>query len=226
MSDSYIVLMQCFMLGFISIVTSCSFVANIASVSMLIAWSPTRLVKIRNCIFFILGTLIIFIALGLLLSFGLYEIVDLKIINSRWLAIVSGPMLVLLGMFVLGMFEFKFISFSLIDKMHEKIRNKPSYAFALGCLVTLNFCPLIAFSVFAVMVPLAIKSQQLILCPLSYALGYSFAITVISCILIFMEGWVFVNKLSQPRLSKVIGVILIAVGLWEIYRTNKALLIN
>ncbi len=223
MSVNSVALLQCFALGFMSIITSCSLGTNIASVSMITTWCPTTLTKVRNCISFVLASFLVLLLLGLFLSFGFFKINDLKIINARWVSIFFGPMLVLMGMLVLRMFEFNFFKNSVIEKWHKKIVDKPYYAFGLGCFVNLNFCPLIAFSILVGMVPLAIESKQLILCPLSYALGYCFAIVLFSGVMIFLENWFFNKKAFQRWVTLFMGTGLILIGLWEIFSVNKTL---
>jgi cytochrome c biogenesis protein CcdA len=85
--------------------------------------------------------------------------------------------------------------------------------FPFGVIVALSFCPATASIFFGLLVPLAVKYEQMILFPLIYSLGAALPIIAISVLI--SRGTVLSAKIKWINVLPVIsGWILIIIGIY------------
>lgn len=138
---------------------------------------------------------------------------------QQYLNKALGPVLIVLGMVLLGMIGGK-ISLSLsgdgIQKKAEK--NGIYFALPLGVLFALSFCPISAGLFFGALIPLALKHSSLYILPLVYGTGTALPVIFFAFLIAFggeYLGKVF-NCLTKTEIwvRRVAGILFILVGIY------------
>jgi tetrahydromethanopterin S-methyltransferase subunit C len=134
---------------------------------------------------------------------------------------ILGPILIITGFFLLGIFQFTFLGLSSSDKLVNRFKNLGAAGnVPLGILFALSFCPISAALFFGSLIPLALKNSSSIILPATYGIGTGLPVLVFA-ILIAMGikniGNVFKKvTLFEYWARRVIGIIFILVGIYYV----------
>jgi len=214
MSEIIIALSSAFWLGILTSISPCPLATNIAAVSFV----GRNIEKARKValsgILYSLGRMCAYTLTGSLVILGLSEISSLSFLLQRIMNMALGPILVLVGMFLVGLIKLNFLSFGVstgIEKWSKKSGLLSS--FSLGLIFALSFCP-----VSAGLIPIAIKIKSNILAPALFGLGTAFPVIIFG--LFLTVGRMSADKLFkkithiQKQASLVSGIIILVVGLY------------
>jgi len=92
-----------------------------------------------------------------------------------------GPIMIILGMFLLELLSFRNKGRNLDTKSQEKIKSKGLLgALILGSLFALTFCPVSAALFFGSVIPLVANEQSRLLIPAIYGIGTGLPVVVVS----------------------------------------------
>jgi cytochrome c biogenesis protein CcdA len=121
-----------------------------------------------------------------------------------------GPILILIGMFLIDLLELNFLSFSISEKTGKKYADKGNWGtFILGILFALSFCPVSAALFFGGMIPIAVKFKSSIILPFFYGLGT--AAPVVLFAFLITTGMKAVDK-ALRKIGKIEKVMKYATG--------------
>ena len=212
MSDIIIASGVCVLAGMMTTFHPCPLTTNIASVSMLIAWSARRRNKGLTLIFFICGYLFSYLLIAMLLSSGALSVPRISYVMQTIVNYFIGPVLVLIGMLLTDLMNLnRFYKGQILTYIRSRNWSGLS-AFPFGAMMALSFCPATAAIFFGILVPLSVDHDKTFLFPLLYALGASIPLITISALL--NKG---VRLSKNPRLTiylpKISGWILIILGI-------------
>ena len=138
---------------------------------------------------------------------------------QRWGEKILGPLLIIIGLFMLDVFKVKLPSFS---KLSEKIsgKNNGTYwgSFALGTVFAMAFCPYSAVLYFMMLIPLTIASPSGIYLPVIYAIATGLPVILFAWLIAYAVGNVgrFYNKIKNFELwfRRIVSVVFIGVGIY------------
>lgn len=207
-------------LGILTAISPCPLATNIAAISFIGRQMNRRLTIFLSGMLYTCGRVFAYVLLGYLVSSGLFAIGEISRFLQSYLNEILGPLLILLGMTLLnligtGMTGIKFAS----AEMQQKVaQNGVLYAFPLGVLFALSFCPVSAGLFFGALVPLSLAGNSVLLLPLLYGIGTAIPVVIFAFLIAFsseMLGKAFngLNKV-EVAIRYVTGVIFIIVGIY------------
>lgn len=203
----------CFSLGIMATIHPCPFTTNIAAISFISGISQHKSKQILAIINFCLGYMFALIGVALIVNYSMIALPRLSIFLQSVITAFLGPIVILAGMVLSGVIHFKgFNTGLLVGKKFLKNRSV-FLSFPAGVMLALAFCPATASLYFGVLLPLSIKTDQIILFPLLYAIG---AILPIAATSIFIHRGL-TNLLTDRLIRKIpiiAGWVLIAIGIY------------
>ena len=159
-------------LGFLTSISPCPLATNVAAMSYLARFGHARRAQFAVGALYALGRAAAYTLVGGVLAWGLLSAPALSGFLQRHMNQLLGPLLVLVGMTLLGLlpglpsfgatsaaFQGRVASFGLAG------------AALLGFVFALAFCPISAALFFGSLVPLAVQQQSTLLLPSLYGLG-------------------------------------------------------
>lgn len=187
-------ILSAFLLGLMMAISPCPLGTNITAVGYISKdlTYPKRV--FFNGMMYTLGRVFAYSVLGFLLKLGGDQF---KVANlfQGWGEKILGPLLVLIGLFMLGIIS---INLSWLGDWTSKVENKNKvsswWAFGLGVIFALAFCPYSGVLFFGVLVPMTISAG-----PMGWILPPVFALATGIPVLIF--AWIIV--FAVDNLTKV-----------------------
>ncbi|MCB1047964.1 MAG: sulfite exporter TauE/SafE family protein [Calditrichaeota bacterium] len=205
-------------LGLLTALSPCPLASNLAA----IAWlgrdaRPLRV--LAGGLFYAAGRCLAYVALGVLLAWGLLSAPGLSGWLQRVLAPLLGPILLLVGMILLGWITLPVLGSGLNTERWERRRQFWGLwsALPMGVLFALAFCPLSAALFFGSLLPLSMSSGQSLLVPVIYGAGTALPVALFALVMAFGArrlGGIFTQAGRLERAMRLgTGVFLIGLGL-------------
>ncbi len=171
-------------LGVLTSVSPCPLATNIAAISWLTkSIRSPRLVLAAGALYAI-GRAVAYIALAALLLTSLFSVPRLSEILQNHLNKWLGPLLILVGMFLLGLLEFRFSTRVGSGKLEQKLYDSGAWGAAfLGMLFALSFCPVSAALYFGSLLPLALQHRSTLGLPALFGIGTGLPVLVFAWLL-------------------------------------------
>ncbi len=231
---TWIAILSALWLGVFTAISPCPLATNIAAISFISRQIGNRGGVLVTGLLYTAGRTAAYIFLGVLITAGLLAAGETSRFLQKYLNEILGPVLIILGMILLGMIGQR-ISFNIGgERVHEKASKGGLYfAFPLGVIFALSFCPVSAGLFFGALIPLAIKSSSQLVLPLIYGAGTALPVIVFAFIIAFggeMLGKAF-DRLTQIELwvRRTAGAIFILAGIYycisHIYGINFRFLV-
>lgn len=208
-------------LGILTSISPCPLATNIAAVSFLskkithprmVLFSGAAYTVGRTLAYAIVGYIVVKSSLGVPLVANFLQ---------RYTNITLGPVLIVVGLFLLDVFKFSIPAFNFSAEYQKKLAESgvPG-SFSLGFIFALSFCPISAALFFGSLIPLAIKSAFGLWLPFVYGIGT--AIPVIVFAIGIALGAVSISRLFHQVTKleiyarKITGLIFIFVGIYYV----------
>lgn len=181
-----------FWLGILTSISPCPLATNIAATGFISKTLDNPKRSIYSSIFYVLGRSIAYIAVAALIIGGLLSIPSVSMFLQKYLNKILGPLLILVGMYLLGLIHFSFYNFSVSAEQGEKLTKKGFIgAFFLGFLFALSFCPVSAALFFGSLIPLAVSSHFPFLLPLFYGIGTGIPVVIVAIVFVYSATFTF-----------------------------------
>lgn len=206
-------------LGVLTSISPCPLATNIAAISWLTKGvRPPARVFAAGALY-TLGRAAAYVMLAFVLVAGLASVPRLShLLQTRinqWL----GPVLILVGMFLLGLLEFRFSTQVPGGKLEEKLQDRGLWGpAALGMLFALSFCPVSAALYFGSLVPMALQHRSAVGLPALFGIGTGLPVLAFAWLLaagarsvsLWFDRLSAVERYARP----VTGGVFVAVGIW------------
>lgn len=174
-----------------------------------------------NGLVYTLGRAISYSVIGLLFFFGASQF-EYAGFFQEWGEKLLGPLLILIGLFMLGVLQIKIPG---IGSLSEKMENKHNRGFwgvlLLGVVFALAFCPYSGVLYFGMLMPLTVSSASGLYLPLFFALATGIPVIIFAWLLAFSIGSIgnVYNKLKTFELwfRRVVAILFIVVGIYYIF---------
>jgi cytochrome c biogenesis protein CcdA len=208
-------------LGILTSISPCPLATNIAAVSFLSKKVEHPKLVFISGLAYTLGRVFTYMILGGLIVFSLASTPVVANFLQKYMNRLLGPILILVGLFLLGVLRFSIPSFSLsVEKQNKIAEGGVTGAFLLGVLFSLSFCPISAALFFGSLIPLALKSKYGIVLPFFYGLGtglpvFLFAFGIAKGVVSFSH-WVHKLNRIEVYTRKITGIIFLIVGIYYI----------
>ena len=206
-------------LGILTSISPCPLATNIAAISYIGKRVGTPKKVLFSGLLYTLGRMLTYLILGVLIVAGMLSVPDLAYFLQKYMNTFLGPILVLVGMFLLGLIRLNFSVSGISEQMQNRAEKYGIWgAGLLGFLFALSFCPISAALFFGSLIPLAVQHESRVLMPTIYGIGTAlpvFAFAILVALGARSIGKAF-NKLTQIELwaRHITGVIFIVVGIY------------
>lgn len=160
-----------FWLGLMTSVSPCPMATNVAAIGYLARNSHSRPLQLLTGLLYALGRAVAYTLVGAIITWGLLSAPVLSNFLQKHLGQLIGPLLVLVGMILLGLLP-GLPSFGGNGPLGKRIADLgvPG-SFLLGFVFALAFCPVSAALFFGSLLPLAVKQQSTWLLPAVFGIG-------------------------------------------------------
>jgi cytochrome c biogenesis protein CcdA len=208
-------------LGVLTSISPCPFASNIAAVSFIIKRVDRTASVLSSGVLYTLGRVIGYTVLGILIASSLLSIPQTSYFLQNHMNKLLGPILIITGLFLLGILTFTSFGLSFSQKSTARLNNLGMWGSApLGMLFALSFCPISAALFFGSLIPLAVKNDSRVLFPAMYGIGTGLPVLLAAILLaagIKNIGSIF-KKITRFEywMRKTTGVIFILVGIYYV----------
>jgi cytochrome c biogenesis protein CcdA len=172
MSEFTLAIASAFWLGILTSISPCPLATNIAAISFVgrRVDSPRRVFSAG--LLYTSGRSLAYLALGSLLVSSLLSAPLLAHTLQKYMNRALGPVLILVGLVLLGAITFSLPGGGIGDKLQKKVESMGVWgAGLLGLLFALSFCPTSAALFFGSLLPLALHQQSGVMLPGVYGIA-------------------------------------------------------
>ena len=210
------------LLGLMTAISPCPLATNITAIGFISKDLENRHRVFFNGLFYTLGRVFSYTLIPLIIYFGADQF-RFSGFFQRYGEKLIGPLLVLIGIFMLDVLR---INFPGIGKLSEKMENRKSWRFIdavlLGIVFALAFCPYSGVLYFGMLVPLTISSASGLYLPVIFAIATGIPVIIIAWVLAYTVsgiGEVYNRiKIFELWFRRLIATLFIIVGSWYIFR--------
>jgi len=207
-------------LGLMTAISPCPLATNISAIGFIGKdISDKRAVFLKGLVY-TAGRAISYTLLAIVLYLGADQM-DITNLFQGWGEKVLGPMLILIGLFMIDVIKLKLPGFStLSQKLGDRSRSSYWSTLLLGVVFALAFCPYSGVIYFAMLIPITITSAGGLYLPLLFAAATGIPVIIFAWILAYAVGNVgkMYNKIKifEYWFRRVVAVVFIAAGVYLI----------
>jgi cytochrome c-type biogenesis protein len=221
MDSSSIPVVSALWLGILTSVNPCPLASNIAAVSFIMKRIDKSSTVFASGLLYTLGRTVCYTVLGMLLTSSLLTIPQTAQFLQKYMNQLLGPILIITGLFLLGLMRVSIPSFSLSDVVAIRLNNMGVMgAFPLGVLFALSFCPSSAALFFGSLLPLSLNNGSTVLFPAVYGIGTGLPVLIFAVVIAFgvknISGIFRKVTVMEYWTRKVTGVIFILIGIYYV----------
>ena len=158
--------------GILTSISPCPLATNITAMSFVSrrVGSPKKVLLAG--VLYTAGRSLTYMTVGALLVWSLLSAPRVSLVLQRTMNRALGPILIVVGVLLLGILPLRWPSSGLAQRAGERIaRWGPAGALLLGILFALTFCPVSAALFFGSLLPLAIEQHSPLLLPALFGIG-------------------------------------------------------
>lgn len=209
-----------FILGLMTAISPCPLATNITAIGFISKDIASQRKVFINGLVYTLGRAISYMAIGLLFFFGASQF-EFAGFFQEWGEKILGPLLIIIGLFMLGILKLKIPG---IGSLTEKMENKSNRGFwgvlLLGVVFALAFCPYSGVLYFGMLIPMTISSASGLYLPLFFAIATGIPVVIFAWLIAFSVGSIgnIYNKLKALEFwfRRVVAVLFIVVGIYYV----------
>ena len=158
-----------------------------------------------------------YVILGVLVVASILSVPDVAMFLQQNMNKALGPILIVVGIFLLGIFNLNLPGFRVSEKLKGRVEKWGILgAGALGFLFALSFCPISAALFFGSLIPLAIDHQSSVMMPTVYGIGTALPVVAFAILIAMGARWVgsAFNKISvfEKWARRITAIAFILVG--------------
>jgi cytochrome c-type biogenesis protein len=171
-------------LGILTSISPCPLATNIAAISYIgrRVGSP-RQVFLAGLLYTV-GRTLAYLALAIVLVASVLSVPEISLFLQKYMHLVLGPILVIVGMFLMGLIEFSSGGSGVSEGLQNRVDRMGIWgALLLGIVFALTFCPTSAALFFGSLVPLSLKVNSSVMLPMVYGVGTALPVMVFAVLL-------------------------------------------
>jgi cytochrome c-type biogenesis protein len=210
-------------LGILTSISPCPLASNIAAISFIGRQVGKKRSVLLSGLLYTLGRTLTYVGLAVVVLAGMLASGDVARFLQRYLNQILGPVLILVGMVLLGVLG-ESISFNLAGEGVQQRAAKGGvwWAGALGVLFALSFCPVSAGLFFGGLLSLSAKAESRVLLPTLFGIGTAVPVIFFAFLMAFGSEYVgrAFNKLSaiEKWVRTITGTVFIVAGFYYCLR--------
>jgi len=206
-------------LGILTSISPCPLATNIAAISFVGRRPGNPGQVFWTGVLYTLGRMLTYVVLGILLVASFTSVPLVSQLLQKYMNKILGPILILVGMFLLDMLTLSFASPRPSEKLQYRFATWGVWgAGLLGMVFALSFCPVSAALFFGSLLPLAIKYESSVLLPSLYGVATGLPVFLFALLVALGAqslGRVF-NKLTRIEwwARRITGAVFVVVGIY------------
>lgn len=207
-------------LGLMTAISPCPLATNISAIGFISRDIENRKRVFINGLVYTLGRAISYTTLAIILFFGASKM-NISMLFQGWGEKLLGPILIVIGLFMLDVIKIKFPGFSgLTDKIGENSKGSYWSTLLLGMVFALAFCPYSGVLYFAMLIPMTVASASGLYLPVIFAIATGLPVILFAWVLAYAIGNVgkLYNHIKTFELwfRRIIAALFILVGIYYI----------
>ena len=216
-------------LGILTSISPCPLSTNIAAVSYVGRRVGSGRAVLLSGVLYTGGRSLAYLVLGAASVWSLMSMVSVSTFLQGTFSRLLGPILIVLGLVLLGIFEFRVPSVGVSDGLQTRVDRAGVWgAGILGLVFALAFCPVSAGLFFGGLVPLAVERSSPLLLPMVYGIGTSLPVIVFA-VLLAAGARRLGEALDRVQVferwaRRVTALVFIGVGVYETLRSTLYLI--
>ena len=220
LENSQYAFLTAILLGLMTAISPCPLATNISAIGFISRDIENRRRVFLNGLVYTLGRAISYTVLAVIIFFGASKM-NISLIFQGWGEKILGPVLILIGLFMLDVIKIKFPGFSILtDKIGEKGKGSYLSTLLLGMVFALAFCPYSGVLYFVMLIPMTVASASGLYLPVVFAIATGLPVIVFAWLLAYTVGNIgkLYNHIKTFELwfRRVVSVIFIGVGIYYI----------
>jgi cytochrome c biogenesis protein CcdA len=216
-------ILAAFALGIMTAISPCPLATNITAIGFISREISSKRKIFYNGLLYTFGRLVSYSGLGILIYFGASSFKVAKLF-SEYGEKFLGPLLLVIGLLMLNIFKIRLSrkGGGLSEKVEQKASGGSSWwAFLLGVIFALAFCPSSGVFYFLMLIPMTLASPDGLLLPPVFAIATGLPVIIIAWLLAFSMSGVgtFYNKIKvfEKWFRLVAAVLFIGAGLYFVF---------
>jgi sulfite exporter TauE/SafE len=223
LENSQFPLLSAFILGLMTAISPCPLATNITAIGFISKDIESRRKVFYNGLIYTLGRAITYTTIGLIFFFSAGEI-RMSGFLQQWGEKLLGPLMIIIGLFMLG--AFNFIKIPGLGSLTDKMENRANKGFwgvlLLGIVFALAFCPYSGVLYFGMLIPMTISSASGLYLPVVFAIATGIPVIIFAWLIAFSVGSIggVYNKLKifEIWFRRVVAVLFMGVGIYYVVR--------
>ena len=211
-------ILTAFLLGLMTAISPCPMATNITAIGFIGKDMKSSKRVFVNGLLYTLGRSISYTAIGLLFFFGASRFEFAGFIQE-WGEKVIGPILIVIGLFMLGVIKLNIPGLDGLNKNMEERAQKGFWGvLLLGIVFALAFCPYSGVLYFGMLIPMTVSSVSGLYLPIVFALGTGIPVIVFAWLIAFSVSSIgnTYNKIRsfEKWFRRTVAILFIGVGLY------------
>ncbi|MEH7356903.1 sulfite exporter TauE/SafE family protein [Neobacillus drentensis] len=204
-------------LGLVGALAPCQLTGNISAITLYGNSSIQKKIVWKDVFSFTLGKVVAFSLLGglvWLLGKGIEQNFTLYF---PWLRKIMGPILIIVGIYMLGFIKLKG-TLNLYKRSKEYKRENQFGSFMLGLTFSLAFCPTMFILFFVTLMPVVLSSPYGFILPSVFALGTALPLLIVIFIIWYLGGSGVLMKKGRKFgtiVQRFAGIIMLFLGIFD-----------
>jgi len=216
-------------LGILTSISPCPLSTNIAAVSYVGRRVGSGRAVLLSGALYTSGRSLVYLVLGAASVWSLMSMVSVSSFLQGTFSRLLGPILIALGLLLLGIFELRLPSVGVSDRLQARVDRAGIWgAGILGLVFALAFCPVSAGLFFGGLLPLAVEQSSPLLLPVVYGIGTALPVIVFAALLAAgarrLGEALDRVQVFERWARRVTAVVFIGVGVYETLRSTLFLI--
>ena len=216
-------------LGILTSISPCPLSTNIAAVSYVGRRVGSGRAVLLSGALYTSGRSLAYLVLGAASVWSLMSMVSVSTFLQGTFSRLLGPILIVLGLVLLGIFEFRVPSVGVSDGLQARVDRAGVWgAGILGLVFALAFCPVSAGLFFGGLVPLAVERSSPLLLPVVYGIGTALPVIIFAALLAAgarrLGAALDRVQVFERWARRVTALVFIGVGVYETLRSTLFLI--
>lgn len=220
MSNSSLPVVSAFVLGLMTAISPCPLATNITAIGFISKDVEDSKKVFINGLVYTLGRAISYTLLALIIFIGADQL-KLSGLFQQYGEKVIGPLLIVIGLFMLDLIKIKFPGISgLTKRFREKGTSNYWEVLLLGIIFALAFCPYSGVLYFGMLIPMTISSASGLYLPIVFAIATGIPVIIFAWLLantVSGVGKLYNSiKIFEIWFRRIISLVFIGVGIYYV----------
>ena len=171
-------------LGILTSISPCPLATNIAAISYIGRRVGNSRQVFLTGLLYTIGRTLAYLGLAFVLVASVLSVPQISLFLQKYMHMVLGPILIVVGMFLLGLIELNMGGGGMGKGLQKRVDAMGIWgALLLGIVFALTFCPTSAALFFGSLVPLSLKMNSSVTLPVVYGAGTALPVMVFAVLL-------------------------------------------